>query len=190
MRINSLIYYIVFLLFAFGSCILPGCTEPASTAITSTITPETTTPVEQQEVHALKVGDTAPLFILNDIYGENVSLSNFSGKKVIINMWILGCHGCIDEMPVLQEFYQKWSGEGIVLIGINTTNSLYLVKSFAASNGLDFTLLVDSANKLNRSYSITGFPTTFFIDGDGVIRAIKDGMFESMEEIEELYNSY
>ncbi len=180
-------YFISFLLII--TAIAVACSDPVKPASP----PVATSPVtqsQQAEVPELKVGDVAPAFTLGDIDNKPVSLSDFAGKKVIINMWIMGCHGCEEELPYFQEFHEKWKNRGAALIGINTSNSVAMVRSYASSKKLQFILLVDTGRRLDPSYSITGVPTTFFLDGKGVIKAIKDGAFESMAELEEMYNSY
>jgi len=121
--------------------------------------------------------------------GKSVSLADFQGKKVIINMFWLECHGCVDEMPYFQEFFQTHSSD-VQVIAISVYDSENMIKAFAIAKGLTFSLLVDTGKNLNKSYIIAGVPTTFFIDQNGVIRAIKDGGFQNVAEIDALYDSY
>lgn len=151
--------------------------------------PAETSTTPEKEVMPIKIGDVAPQFTLVDIEGKTVSLNHYLGQKVILNMWWLQCHGCTDEMPYLQEFYQKRVGE-MALLAINTYDSGKMIKAYAEAKLLTFTLLVDPERKLDRAYIIAGVPTTFFLDQHGVIKAIKDGSFESVADVEELYNSY
>lgn len=189
MHASKLPNIIILFLLLFTAVSTAACSQPAKTEVTVTGPAATTQPAETP-VPVLKVGDAAPPFTLGDIDNKPVSLSDFAGKKVIINMWILNCHGCEEELPYLQEFWDKWKGQGVALIGINNTNSIALVRSYASSKKLQFPLLVDTGRRLNPSYAITGVPTTFFIDEKGIIRAIKDGSFESAAEIEEILKSY
>lgn len=138
----------------------------------------------------IKVGDIAPDFILKNIDGKTMSLGDFRGNKVVINMWWMRCHGCTDEMPYFQEFYQKWKDRGLVLMAVNVYDSDAMITAFADSKGLTFPLLIDTGKKLNKAYTNCGVPTTFFIDGDGVVKAIKDGGFGNDSEIEDMYQSY
>lgn len=168
-----------------------GCIPPSMGSVPS-ITPDENTAVthDQQNNARLKVGDRAPEFGLQDINGNYVALSDFVHEKVVINMWWLSCHGCADEMPQLQAFYEDWKQLGLVLMAINVYDTVDLIRAFAESKGLTFILLVDVEKKLNIAYVHAGVPTTFFIDGEGIIQAIKDGAFENTAEIENIYNSY
>ena len=147
-------------------------------------------PVVDNNGVRLKVGDVAPDFTLSDINGKQVSLSDFRGKKVVLNTWWMRCHGCTDEMPYFQEFYMKRTGQGLILLALNVYDSSNLIRPFSATKKLTFPLLIDPDKRLNQIYINSGVPTTFFIDKEGVIRAIKDGGFENVGEIEEMYNSY
>jgi peroxiredoxin len=105
-------------------------------------------------------------------------------------LWWIRCHGCIEEMPFLQEFYEKYSGQDMELIAINEYEKEAVVKSYAEGKNYTFTVISDSDKQLHNGYTNWGVPTTFFIDEEGIIRARKDAAFTSVEEIEEFYNSY
>jgi peroxiredoxin len=140
-------------------------------------------------VFQIKVGDKAPAFSLRDLAGNVISLKDYYGKKVIINMWWLQCHGCTEEIPYLQEFYQKWA-DRVVFLAINSYDTKEVLEAYKTGQKLTFSILVDPNKRLNRSYIICGVPTTFFLDEEGIVRAIKDGGFESAAEIEIMLNSY
>jgi peroxiredoxin len=144
---------------------------------------------QKTEIRKLRMGDEAPQFTLTGSEGKAVSLSDFRGQKVIINMFWLQCHGCTDEMPYFEEFFQKHD-RAIALLAISVYDSENMLKAFAEGKGLGFTLFPDPEKKLDKAYVNAGVPTTFFVDQGGVIRAIKDGGFENVAEIDTLYNSY
>jgi peroxiredoxin len=135
-------------------------------------------------------GELAPDFSLSDINGNMVTLSDLRGKKVVINLWWIRCHGCTDEMPFLQEFYEKYTKQDMELIAINDYEKKTVVKSYVEGKKYTFTVISDSDKQLHKAYTNWGVPTTFFIDEEGIIRARKDAGFISVEEIEEFYNSY
>jgi peroxiredoxin len=143
----------------------------------------------EKDNRKIKIGDEAPQFTLTDSEGKAVSLSDFRGQKVIINMFWLQCHGCTDEMPYFEEFFQKHD-RAIALLAISVYDSENILKAFAEAKGLTFSLFADPEKKLDKAYVNAGVPTTFFIDQNGVVKAIKDGGFENVEEIDTLYNSY
>ena len=135
-------------------------------------------------------GEQAPDFSLSDINGNMITLSALRGKKVVINLWWIRCHGCTEEMPLLQEFYEKYSGHDMELIAVNEYEKEAVVKSYAEGKNYNFIVISDSDKQLHKGYTNWGVPTTFFIDEEGIIKARKDAAFTSVKEIEEFYNSY
>lgn len=142
-----------------------------------------------RNVESIKVGDTAPEFTLKDLQGNSLRLSSLRGKKILLNIWWLECKRCKDEMPLLQEIHRKWSPKGLVVLAASPYDIDNVIRAYAQNNKLTFTMLVDPDKKLDRAYSVSGFPTTFFIDGDGVVRVIKSGDFIRIEEIENMLKS-
>jgi peroxiredoxin len=193
--IFSAVFLILVLLIGLLSCSRPAANIPAvsekqpeTKTSGSTLKPAEIKAVEEKEVPRLKAGDKAPLFTLADVDGKTVSLADFQGKKVIINMLWLQCHGCVDEMPYFQEFFQ--AHPDVPIVAISVYDSENMLKAFGTARGLTFSLLVDPGKNLNKSYIIAGVPTTFFIDQSGIIKAIKDGSFENAAEIESILNSF
>jgi len=87
-------------------------------------------------------------------------------------------------MPYIQEIYEEWSDQGLVVLGINKGENSSTVAAFMQSHNLSFTVLLDTKQDVAQRYNITGIPTTFFIDKDGIIQATKIGAFRDKAEIE------
>ena len=133
---------------------------------------------------APQVGKLAPDFQLPNLEGQSISLSDFRGNPVLINFWASWCYPCIYEMPFIQEVYEEWSARGLVVLAINKGESLSTVKDFMQSGNYSFPVLLDINQDVALEYSIRSIPTTFFIDKDGIIQAIKLGPFLSKADIE------
>ena len=131
-----------------------------------------------------EVGNIAPDFTLQTIDGETVTLSDFRGKIVMVNIWLTDCKGCVDEMPHIQAVFDTWSDEELMILAINATDSAVTVKEFINSQGFTFPILVDPHRQVSGDYCQFGAPTTFFIDGKGVVKAIQHNAFLSPDEIE------
>jgi len=132
-----------------------------------------------------QVGDLAPDFQLLNLDQEPVSLNNLRGKPVVLNFWATWCGPCVSEMPYLQEIYEEYSSQGLVLLAVNKAESQSRVEEFQQRHNLSFPILLDSGGEIAQKYHIRGIPTTFFIDGDGIIQERKIGAFVSKAEIEE-----
>ncbi|PLR78576.1 alkyl hydroperoxide reductase [Bacillus sp. V3-13] len=116
----------------------------------------------------LKMGVKAPDFELTSLTGETVKLSDFKGKKVMLNFWATWCPPCKAEMPAMEKFYQQMKDEVAVLaVNIDPTND---VKGFTEEQGVTFTILLDDQEEASKIYQIISIPTTFYIDEAGIVR--------------------
>ena len=132
----------------------------------------------------VEVGNLAPDFQLQNLDGQTVSLGNLQGKPVLINFWATWCPPCCSEMPYIQEIYEEWSGKGLEVLAINIGESSSKAEEFMQSNDLSFTVLLDTKQDVAQRYNITGIPTTFFIDKDGIIQDKVIGAFQNKTQIE------
>jgi len=130
-------------------------------------------------------------FQLADMNGRTVALSDFRGRPVMLNFWASWCGPCREEMPYIQEIYddEKWSGTGLMILAVNIGESPEQARGFLNDNGFSFPVLLDVKEEVARQYNIRGIPTTFFIDGDGIIKDSKVGSFSGKAEIEKRLGS-
>lgn len=120
------------------------------------------------------VGQFAPGFELISISGKKVKLSDYVGFPVVLNFWATWCDPCRAEMPVLEEFYQKFNSK-MVILAVNVDEEEPQVRSFVDQYGLSFPILLDSGGVIARQYRVFGMPTTFFLDQQGKIQIIHTG---------------
>jgi len=131
-------------------------------------------------------GKLAPDFHLQNLDGQSVSLSDFRGKTVLINFWTTWCPPCRYEMPFLQEIYDEWSDRGLMVLAVDIGERPAKVKEFVRSNNLTLPVLLDTERDTVQKYVISAYPTTFFIDKDGIILGRITGAFPSKEAIEKV----
>jgi len=131
-----------------------------------------------------QVGNPAPDFQFQDPDGHATSLNALQGKPVLINFWATWCGLCRSEMPYIQAIYEEWSDQELVLLAINLGESSSTVEAFMQSNNLSFTVLLDTTQVTAQGYNISGIPTTFFIDKDGIIQDKVIGAFQNKAQIE------
>ena len=130
-------------------------------------------------------GMAAPNFILKNLAGEEVSLEDYRGKKVMLNFWATWCPPCKEEMPAMQQFYNENSNEvEILAINLDPQNN---VKTFVKDNELTFPILLDQDGATQQTYSIISIPTTFILDEKGLIlkKHIGSMTYEQMKELSE-----
>lgn len=128
---------------------------------------------KDDKLGGLKVGLKAPEFELETLAGEEVKLSDFQGKKVMINFWATWCPPCKEEMPDMEELHKKTSDDVVILaVNIDPEND---VKGFASDMGVTFPILMDKKSDkqpklVNEIYQLISIPSTFFLDEEGIIR--------------------
>lgn len=122
------------------------------------------------------VGSPAPDFELADVNtGQPVKLSSLRGKPVWINFWASWCPPCKVEMPIMKQVYAKYESRGLVIVGVDMREKVDEVKQFTATNGYDWTFVIDSDGQVTDRYFVSGIPSHYFIGKDGVINSIRVG---------------
>jgi len=112
----------------------------------------------------------APDFTIQDA-GRRVSLHDFRGKVVVLNFWATWCPPCVDEMPSLVALQSKPEVKNrvqIFAVSLDQDESAY--KKFLSDYHIDILTVRDPSQESTRHYATTGFPETFIIDGNGVLR--------------------
>jgi cytochrome c biogenesis protein CcmG/thiol:disulfide interchange protein DsbE len=114
-------------------------------------------------------GQAANFTLPSAIDGKEISLSQFSGKVVVLNFITFVCGPCRDEMPDLNRIYLENSGKGLVVIGIGLSSQPADLRFLAKQLGLNYPLLVGT-DKVSQDYGgVDIVPTTFIIDRGGNI---------------------
>jgi thioredoxin-dependent peroxiredoxin len=137
----------------------------------------------------LQKGDKAPAFSGMNQHNEQVSLSDFSGKKVILYFYPKdNTPGCTAEACDLNNHYNFWSDKGFHVVGVSPDNTVSH-KKFADKFGLQFNLIADTGLDILKSYGVWGekkmygksymgvLRTTFVINEEGFI----DEVFTSVD---------
>jgi peroxiredoxin len=117
-----------------------------------------------------EIGQLVSDFQLLTLDGNIISLSQYKNQAVMINFWGTWCPPCVQEMPLLQAVYVREQPE-LVILGVNEQDKIADVELFVADFGITFPILMDEDGVIAEQYLVRGFPTTFFIDKDGVLQA-------------------
>ena len=120
------------------------------------------------------LGKQAPAFAVSDLSAEHpsneISLSAFQGKPLVLNFWASWCHSCREESRDMEEFWQKYKSQGLLVMGISVQDEREDAQKFAKLIGKSYALGLDLTGNASVQYGITGVPETFFIDRNGVIK--------------------
>ena len=127
---------------------------------------------EKGEEESEETGESvqAPDFTVYDAEGNEVKLSDYFGKPIVLNFWASWCGPCQSEMP---EFDQAWArlGEDVHFLMVNMTDgsreTLEIASAYVAEEGFAFPVYYDTQYSAAIAYGVTSLPTTYFIDAQG-----------------------
>jgi len=157
----------------------PGAESEANISARSTAAPEAIETVEIGTVVsriAPEIGAQAPDFALRDLEGNEVRLSDYRGRTVLLTFWATWCGPCRLEMPTFEGRYQELKDEGFTVLGLNYDEPVEDVSAFRDELGLSFPLLLDPGGSVQRLYRIRGYPSSIFIDPQGEVRRVHIGL--------------
>lgn len=119
---------------------------------------------------AVVVGLQAPEFSLPGLDGRMISLSDYRGKVVVVNVWATWCPPCVDEMPSLEKLYQQFKAENFTILAVSIdTAGAAAVAPFMKKHGLTFPVLLDTKLSIRTTYRTTGVPETFIVNQQGIL---------------------
>jgi peroxiredoxin len=113
----------------------------------------------------------APSFDLPALSGGKVSLADLKGKVVVLDFWATWCGPCLKEIPAYADFWRKNQGRGVEVIGVVfESGDPQEIQDFVRENRIPYRQLLGDDQLQEAFKANQGFPTTFVIDGQGIIR--------------------
>ena len=139
-----------------------------------------------------QVGDPAPAFEAMSLDGERtVTLADYAGQTILVNLWATWCAPCRFETPYLQAVYEENKARGLMIVGVSVDSSWALdsVKDFLEEMGVTYDILLDPDMVSTDAFLPIGYPASYLIDGEGVVRftrlgPIAEGDPEFLEALE------
>lgn len=124
------------------------------------------------ELTALPKPLPAPEFKLTDMDDEPHSLSDYRGKVVLLNFWATWCPPCRREMPSMERLHKSMDENEFVVLAVNQMETPDHVFAYAGQLEVDptFTILFDNNSAVSQAYQVTGLPTSYLIDKQGMLR--------------------
>lgn len=120
-------------------------------------------------------------FTLKDSHGNDVTLSDYKGKTVVLNFFATWCTYCKMELPSLEEINNTRDDIVIFLVAtpdIGNEGSKEYIESFMEENGYSMTVLYDETGEVVSKYNVSGLPTSFFFKPDGSVLGYVPGYVE------------
>lgn len=122
--------------------------------------------------------NSAPDFTVVDYDGNEVKLSDFKGKPIVLNFWATWCYYCKLEMPDFNEAYKNYPDVQFLMVNATGTNgeTVESAKAYVEQEKYEFPVFFDVMYDANQTYGLSSFPMTVFIDAEGNIVSSRLGM--------------
>ena len=112
----------------------------------------------------------APDFTFPDLNGRNISLSDYKGKVVLVNVWATWCGPCVYEMPSMERLYKEFRGQNFEILAVSIdAGGKDIVAPFMKKHNLTFPALLDPKGTIKTLYGVTGIPESYIIDKQGTL---------------------
>lgn len=134
---------------------------------------------------SLQTGSVAPDFTLQDVSGNDVRLSQYRGKVVLLEFWATWCPPCRATVPELVAIQEKYKKSDFAVLGISLDdegqNLQGELADFSNKFHINYPVLIGS-DAVERDYNIWSIPRSFLIDKDGKIRYSYSGYVDQFEK--------
>lgn len=145
-----------------------GSIEPVTANEVPLVTADPSVDAESVE-EGLQRGQRAPNFQTVTPTGEEISLADLRGQVVLINFWATWCGPCRQEMPEFQTIYDDFSQLGFTIVAVNAFENEEAITEFQAEYGFSFPVAMDESGDINDLYRVRQYPTSYILDGNGII---------------------
>jgi len=115
------------------------------------------------------VGSPAKEFTVADS-DHSVSLNQYRGQVVLVNFWATWCPPCVEELPSLMTLQERMKGRGLVVVGVSIDVDGDAYHRFLKLHNINFVTVRDPEQKVASMYGTSGWPETYIIDRQGVLR--------------------
>jgi peroxiredoxin len=120
-------------------------------------------------------GKPAPPITGQTLDGATISLADLRGSPVVVNFWGPSCPPCRDEFPLFKEKLAEHEDDGLVILGVLMLDPPEPAREFVAAYGATWPTVIDPDEAIRDAYRTLARPTSYFIDGDGILQSIQIG---------------
>jgi peroxiredoxin len=135
-------------------------------------------------VAAVDEGDPAPAFNLPSLTGDGtLSLSDYKGKVVYLDFWASWCAPCVTAMPFIEKLRREYSAARFQVVAVNLDQDPKKARKLMSKYRVQYPSASDPKGRLPKSFGLETMPSSYLIDGKGVVRYVHKG-FRSADEDE------
>jgi peroxiredoxin len=137
----------------------------------------------------LNTGAAAPTFRTVQADGAAVDFpAAYRGKPVVLRFWADWCKFCEGEMKIIDTVWKRHQASGLAILAMNAGQDQATVAAFMQKLGVGYPAALDESSQIAKSYGVVGLPTTYFIDGQGIVRGkivgeADEAMFERQVKV-------
>lgn len=107
--------------------------------------------------------------------GTEFRLADLRGRPVIVNFWGPSCVPCREEFPLFKAKLAEHAADGLAIVGVLINDPPEPARDFVTAMGANWPTVIDPARSIRDAYRVAGWPQTYFIDKDGILRMIQIG---------------
>ncbi len=135
-----------------------------------------------REIHDKLVNHEAPPLVIERWYNGNFWRLDLQNRVVLLDFWGVWCNPCVHQIPFLKSLSEKFSKQGLTVIGVHTPLKKEDIAEFISKNNVKYLVATDYEGKTAEIYNVFGYPTIIVIDRKGLIRAVnpEEGQLESL----------
>lgn len=115
------------------------------------------------------IGQPAPVWTLQTLDGDSLSLEDLNDRVVVLNFWASWCIPCRAEHPVLMRAARTWPKEEVAIVGLVYDDTQRNAERFLAAMGNDWRHVMDPGSRTAIDYGVHGVPETFFVAPGGTV---------------------
>ena len=148
-----------------GFAILPRLFARSSSALDGRDAPDVSLPL----VANAPSGDTS------------LSVTGLRGRAVLLDFWATWCGPCQQEAPIVNRIAQRYGGQGLAVVGVNTSDEAGNAAPFARRHHLGYPIAYDEGQRAAAAYGVESLPTLVVISKTGKVIAVRTGMTSDAE---------
>lgn len=121
----------------------------------------------------VKAGTIAPEFTISTTSGESHSLSEFRGKRVVLDFWATWCGDCRHDLPKMKELQEKYASDNLVFVGISFDVDASRLDNFVKENNIGWLQLTElkrmKDSQMTTLYGVQWIPSIVVVNEEGIV---------------------